>query len=152
MGKEGIDLKSTTWNPLREMKKLREQISSFLGAKLQNAATLGRKPSIDIYESKDEVVVKSNLPGIDPTEVEIMVGENNLVIQGEAKEEDVQVEAEDGYHKVERYLGNFSRSVTLPARVKHEEATASAEHGVLEIRMPKTEVELEDMTKLRIKD
>ncbi|MCK8824384.1 Hsp20/alpha crystallin family protein [Fuchsiella alkaliacetigena] len=146
-------MKSTTWNPLREMKKLREQISNFLAAKLQNAATLGRKPSIDIYESKDEVVVKSNLPGIDPTEVEIMVGENNLVIQGEAKEEEeVEVEVEDGYHRVERYLGNFSRSVTLPARVKHEEATASAEHGVLEIRMPKTEVELEDMTRLRIKD
>jgi HSP20 family protein len=94
-------------------------------------------PSLDVYEEKDSVVVKAELPGMKKEEVEVNLAGENLTIKGEKKEE--QEVKEDDYYRRERSYGSFLRNVALPCDVKSDEIKASFKDGVLEIRMPKTE-------------
>lgn len=96
-----------------------------------------RIPSLDVYEEKDSVVVKAELPGMKKEDVEVNLAGETLTIKGE-KKEDKEVK-EDDYHRRERSYGSFLRSVGLPCEVKSDEIKASFKDGVLEIRMPKTE-------------
>lgn len=96
-----------------------------------------RMPSLDVYEEKDSVVVKAELPGMKKEDVEVNLVGENLTIKGE-KKEDKEVK-EDDYYRRERSYGSFLRTVTLPCEVKSDEIKASFKDGVLEIRMPKTE-------------
>lgn len=94
-------------------------------------------PSVDIFEDKDEVVVKAELPGMTKEDININITEDTLTITGEKKKEE-KVEKKDYYH-FERSYGTFSRSFRLPADVQTEKAKAIFKEGVLEIRAPKTE-------------
>ena len=96
-----------------------------------------RMPSLDVYEEKDSVVVKAELPGMKKEEVEVNLAAETLTIKGE-KKEDKEVK-EDDYYRRERSYGSFLRSVSLPCEVKSAEIKASFKDGVLEVRMPKTE-------------
>lgn len=96
-----------------------------------------RMPSLDLYEEKDSVVVKAELPGMKKEDVEVNLAGENLTIKGE-KKEDKEVK-EDDYYRRERSYGSFLRTVALPCEVKSDEIKASFKDGVLEIRMPKTE-------------
>lgn len=143
-------MKPTVWNPFREIKTLHDQMNRFLDNTFHSAEEIDLQPSVDMYDSGEEVVVKVNIPGLDPEEVEIMVSEDVLIIQGElTKEQEID---EEGYHKIERQTGRFKRTISLPFRVKREEANASAEQGVLTIRMPKSEAEIEKITQLEIEN
>jgi HSP20 family protein len=93
--------------------------------------------AIDMYETKDEVVVKAALPGIKPEEVEVSITGNTLTINGESKEEH-EVKEQD-YIRKERRYGSFSRSVTLPSGLKADKAEATFENGVLTLKVPKSE-------------
>ncbi|MBM7624020.1 Hsp20/alpha crystallin family protein [Sporohalobacter salinus] len=143
-------MRPTVWNPFKEIKTLRDQMNNFLDETFHSPEGIELQPSVDIYEKGEEIVVKVNIPGINPEEVEIMVSEDTLIIQGELTDEK-EIE-EEGYHKVERQTGKFKRTISLPFRVKRKEAKASSEHGVLEIRMPKTEEEIEKITRLEIEN
>jgi HSP20 family protein len=90
-----------------------------------------------VYEEKDSVVVKAELPGMKKEDVEVNLAGEILTIKGE-KKEDKEVK-EDNYYRRERSYGSFLRSVGLPCEVKSDEIKASFKDGVLEIRMPKTE-------------
>lgn len=96
-----------------------------------------RIPSLDVYEEKDAVVVKAELPGMKKEDVEVNLAGENLTIKGE-KKEDKEVKEED-YYRRERSYGSFLRTVALPCEVKSDEIKASFKDGVLEVRMPKTE-------------
>lgn len=96
-----------------------------------------RMPSIDVYEEKDSVVVKAELPGMKKEDVEVSLSGETLTIKGE-KKEDREVK-EDDYYRRERSYGSFSRTVALPCDVKSEDIKASFKDGILEVRMPKTE-------------
>lgn len=96
-----------------------------------------RMPSLDVFEEKDSVVVKAELPGMKKEDVEVSLSGENLTIKGE-KKEDKEVK-EDDYYRRERSYGSFLRAVTLPCEVKSGEIKASFKDGVLEIRLPKTE-------------
>lgn len=96
-----------------------------------------RMPSIDVYEEKDSVVVKAELPGMKKEDIEVNLAGENLTIKGE-KKEDKEVK-EDNYYRRERSYGSFLRTVALPCDVKSDEIKASFKDGVLEIRVPKTE-------------
>lgn len=100
-------------------------------------ADITRGPVIDLYEDRDEVVLKAELPGLSKEDLHVEVSDSALTIKGEKKrEEDVK---EEDYYCSERCYGTFSRTVELPCEVKAEEAKASLKNGVLEIRLPKTE-------------
>ena len=93
--------------------------------------------SIDMYQTKDDVVVKAALSGVKPEEVDITITGDTLTIKGEHKEEEETKEKNYLYREF-RY-GNFSRSVTLPVEVKGDKADASFEDGLLMVTMPKSE-------------
>ena len=93
--------------------------------------------AIDMYETKENVVVKAALPGIKPEQVQVSITGDVLTIKGESKEEN-QVK-EENYVRKERRLGSFSRCVTLPGGLKADKADATFENGVLTLKIPKSE-------------
>jgi HSP20 family protein len=93
--------------------------------------------AIDVYETKDDVVVKAALPGVKPDQVEVTVTGDTLTIKGEMKE-DRQVK-EENYIRKERRYGAFCRSVVLPGGIKADKADATFEDGVLTLKIPKAE-------------
>jgi len=106
-------------------------------------------PSVDVYEEKDEVVVKVDLPGMDRDDIDVNITDSQLSIRGEKrKEEEVD---EDAYYRSERAYGAFNRTIDLPSEVQTEKAKASFKNGVLEIRMPKSEEAKKRVKKLTVK-
>lgn len=105
-------------------------------------------PSLDIFEDKNEVVVKAELPGMGKEDVNVNVTENTITISGEKKKEE-KVEKKD-YYRFERSFGSFSRSFHLPAEVQTDKVKATFKNGVLEIRMPKTEEAKKKKMKVKI--
>ena len=93
-------------------------------------------------------MVKAELPGLGKEDVEVDVSDNVLTISGEKKSQE-KVERKD-YHRIERTYGSFSRSIRLPGEVVTEQAKASFENGVLEIRIPKTEAAKQKKRKIEI--
>lgn len=93
--------------------------------------------AIDMYETKDDVVVKAALPGIKPDQVEVTITGDTLSIRGESTEEN-QVK-EENYIRKERRFGSFCRTITLPGGIKADKADAVFENGVLTLKIPKAE-------------
>lgn len=94
-------------------------------------------PAVDIYENEQELVVKADLPDIDPKQLDIRVENNVLTIRGERKFEE---ETKDGdYLRVERAYGSFARSFTLANTVNAEAIRADYANGVLTLHVPKRE-------------
>jgi len=105
--------------------------------------------ALDIYQTKDTVVVKAPLPGVKPEDVEITITGDVLTIKGETKVEE-NVEKEDYFFQERRY-GSFSRSVTLPDGLKTDKAEASFEDGVLTLTVPKAEEHKPKSVKVKAK-
>ncbi len=94
-------------------------------------------PPIDLSETGDKVTVKTEIPGIDPKEIDISIQDNTLIIKGEKKAE--KEEKNKNYYCMERRYGSFSRSISLPASVDVNKITAEYKNGVLEINLQKRE-------------
>jgi HSP20 family protein len=94
-------------------------------------------PSLDISETDEAIQVRVDLPGIKPEEVEVEVRNNVLQITGERKEE--REEKNKTWHRTERRVGRFARSMTLPCEVQDEKIVAECSNGVLNIQLPKAE-------------
>lgn len=94
-------------------------------------------PVVDLFEEKDEIVAKIELPGVSKDDIEVNVRENSLTIKGEKrKKEEIK---EENYYRSERSYGAFVRTVELPKEIRVDKARASFKDGLLEVRMPKTE-------------
>ena len=92
---------------------------------------------MDVYETDQNIVMKAELPGVDPKNVEIRVEDGTLYLKGERKfEKEVK---EENYHRVERSYGSFTRSFALPSSVDAEKAAAEYKDGVLTLTLPKKE-------------
>jgi len=96
-----------------------------------------RAPVVDLYEEKDDIVVKAELPGMEKNNIEVNLSDSTLTIKGEKKkEEEVK---EENYYRSERSYGRFLRSIELPKAVHADKVKASFKNGILEVRVPKTE-------------
>ncbi len=130
----------TRWEPVREMMTLREAMDRLFDdaftrpLSLNGAAAL---PSMDVYETDDEVVVKASLPGLKADDVQISVTGDTLTLRGEFKQEEEKSGA--AYHLRERRSGSFERTVGLPVSVQTDKAKADFENGILSILLPKAE-------------
>ena len=94
-------------------------------------------PPVDIYENGDNLVLKAELPGLSPEDVEIRVENNTLYLKGERNfEKEVK---EQNYHRVERSYGTFTRTFSLPNSVDADKVAANFKDGVLTLTMPKKE-------------
>lgn len=95
----------------------------------------GFMPAVDIYEDKNNIIVETQLAGIDPEKIDISIENDVLCIKGEG-EKKTEVD-EKNYYRKEIRRGNFFRSISLPSKVLGDEASAVAEGGVLKISIPK---------------
>jgi HSP20 family protein len=114
---------------------LKEAFSPMSGE--TEVSTRSWAPPVDIYETEDAIVLKAELPGIDPKDVEVRVEDNTLYLKGERNyEKDVN---EQNYHRVERSYGSFARSFSLPNSIDAEKVKAEYKDGLLTLTMPKRE-------------
>ena len=97
----------------------------------------GWTPALDLYEDKDNFVVKIELPGMKREDIEVSLHEGSLSISGERKSEKKHEDAE--VYRAERFFGRFQRTVTLPTPVAADKVKAAYKDGVLTITLPKTE-------------
>jgi len=131
------------WEPFREVSRLRREMDrvfeDFFGPRRWGLTPWGGEwtPVMDVAETADQIVVKAEVPGIDPKEINISLSGDVLTVKGEKKSE--HEEKKENYHLVERSYGSFSRTVTLPAAVDTEKIEAKYEKGVLTVTCPKKE-------------
>jgi HSP20 family protein len=126
------------WDPFRDVMALRHEVDRLFGRTLgEGAGAAVWTPAVDVFDTKDAIVLKAELPGMKPEDIDIEVDENVLTVKGERRFED---RLEDGrYYRLERSYGHFSRSLTLPQGVRGDSIEARFDHGVLEVRVPKAE-------------
>ena len=130
------------WDPFDDLASLRESMDKLFEEFFTRRPDRGRapvawQPAIEAYETDGDVVVRAELPGIDPKQVEISVTEDTLTLKGEAKSE--QEEKKRNYYRRELRYGSFVRSIALPSGVQGDRASASYKNGILEIKVPKSE-------------
>ena len=128
-------------DPFRDLLALQDQLfrtfdSAYRGREREEAPmTAAWSPLVDVFEDQDAITLKVELPEVDAKDVEILVEGNTLTLKGERKLEND--ESRDGYHRIERTYGAFSRTFTLPSTVDVEHITAGSQDGVLRVHLPK---------------
>jgi HSP20 family protein len=133
------------WEPLRELSSLQSEMNRLFntvfdqpGTGAGNGGALRRwVPAMDLVESEDHFILRADLPGLSEDDVKIELEDSTLTLSGERKTEHER--NEEGFYRVERAYGSFSRSLTLPKGVDPEAVEASFDRGVLEVRIPKPE-------------
>jgi HSP20 family protein len=130
------------WTPFGELTTFRREMDRlferFLGGfPSLDISAVGEMPRLDLAETKDNVTVKAELPGLEAKDLEISISGQTLTIKGEKKQE--KEEKDEHRHLIERSYGAFSRTVALPAPVASDKIKATFKNGVLTITLPKTE-------------
>ena len=134
------------WEPVRELNTIQNEMNRLFNTLFEspthnggsNGGALRRWiPPMDLVETEDDFVLRADLPGLSEEEVNIELEDNVLTISGQRKAE--HEERKEGYYRVERASGSFSRSLTLPEGVDPEKVSANFDRGVLEVRIPKPE-------------
>jgi HSP20 family protein len=129
------------WDPIRELDSLQGDMNRlfdrfFEGGRTANGSTARRWiPAMDLVETEDHLVLRGDLPGMTEDDVDIEIKDSVLTVSGERKSE--SEDKSEGYHRVERSFGSFSRSLTLPQGIDPERVEAKFENGVLEVQIPK---------------
>jgi HSP20 family protein len=127
----------TTWNPWRELETMRERVDRLFSelARWRGGEELGIP--VDLQETDDALILRASLPGFRPEDISVEIRQGVLTIRAETKEE--REETKGTWHIRERRAGSTYRAITLPVPVREDEAQATYQHGVLEIRIPKAE-------------
>jgi HSP20 family protein len=130
------------WEPLRELGSLQNEMNRLFNTVFDTPANGGSTmrrwvPSMDLVETEDHFVLRADLPGMGEEDIKIEFEDGTLTVSGERKAE--HESKNEGYYRVERAFGSFSRSLTLPKGIDAEAVTANFDRGVLEVRVPKPE-------------
>ena len=134
------------WEPVRELNTIQQEMNRFFdtffntpGTASAGSAAGTRRwiPAMDLVETDDHFVLRADLPGLSEEDVKLEVQDNVLTLSGERRFE--HEAKKDGFYRVERGSGSFTRSLTLPDGVNLEAIAASFDRGVLEVRIPKPE-------------
>jgi HSP20 family protein len=132
------------WEPVRELNSLQQEMNRLFSSFFEtptagNGASYARRwiPAMDLVETGDEYVLTADLPGLSQDDINLEFEDNVLTVSGERKSE--HEEQRDGFRRIERSSGSFSRSLTLPEGIDPESINARFERGVLEVRVPKPE-------------
>ncbi len=124
-----------------EMDRLFDQFfgDEFFGlpARSEGQWPRGWWPSADVTERDDEVLVRAELPGVDPEDLDVTISGDVLTISGEKRE--TEEEREENYYRSERRFGSFRRSMPLPTSVDPDSVEAEYRNGVLTVHLEKTE-------------
>lgn len=131
------------WEPFEGLTPLREAINrlfedSFVG--FGRFEPVGRMFPLDIREVKDEYIIEAALPGMKPEDVQITATDTTITIRAGKKMEKKEDKKEDeNYVRRERYMGEVSRTISLPLHIVPDKVAATYEHGVLTLKVPKAE-------------
>jgi len=134
-------------DPLEAVKSMRERMNSLM----QHAFTFGSPlfqnmpqsegfdftPAVDLEETKDAYIVKSDLPGLDKDKINLTVRESVLTIEGVRETTNKEADQKNGYYAQERSYGSFARSLSLPGPVDETKIVAEYKNGVLIVTLPK---------------
>ncbi|HET6870380.1 MAG TPA: Hsp20/alpha crystallin family protein [Solirubrobacteraceae bacterium] len=134
------------WEPVRELHTMQNEMNRLFNTFFDSPApgngggqAVARRwiPAMDVVETDEHFLLRADLPGLSENDVKIEVEDNVLTVSGERKAEHEQ--RSEGYYRVERSFGSFSRSLTLPEGVDADSIQGSFNNGVLEVRIPKPE-------------
>ena len=130
------------WEPARELDTLQGEVNRLFDTFFGGAGNGGNRtrrwvPAMDLVETEDALVLNADLPGLEREDVSIEVKDNVLTVSGKRDAE--HKEKADGYYRVERAFGSFSRSLALPQGVDPAKVQANFDKGVLEVTIPKPE-------------
>ena len=125
------------WSSFDQLTNLRDEINRLFDYPLagQDTEFFGWAPAVDLYEDKDSLTVRVELPGMKKEDIEISLHQGSLIISGERKTESEDTETS----RSERFFGRFQRSLELPKPVDANKVTATYRDGILMVRLPKTE-------------
>jgi HSP20 family protein len=129
------------WEPSEGLASLQREVnrlleSFFEGGPLRSGESVN-EPAVEVSDTKDTVVVKAQVPGVSKERLQLTISEGTLTLKGETKEEEKK--EEKNYLRREFRYGAFTRTVSLPAGVQAEKATAQLKDDILEITIPKSE-------------
>ena len=149
----------TTWRPFRELapfrvfERMRREIGRFWDSFFERRPARAEEegeflPALDLSETDNELVVKCEVPGLEPKDIDISLSNGMLTIKGEKKQEREEKKAD--YHLVERSYGSFTRSIQLPKEVQSDKISASYKNGILKINLPKSEEAKKKEIKIKV--
>jgi HSP20 family protein len=130
------------WEPVRELHSMQQEMNRLFNTFFDapNGTTSNPRrwvPAMDLVELEDHFVLRADLPGLEEGDVKLEIADDVLTLSGERKFE--HQDREEGFFRLERGAGSFTRSLTLPDGVDAEKIEASFDKGVLEVRIPKPE-------------
>jgi len=132
------------WEPARELQAIQQEMNRLFGSAFDTQGGVANGvagsrwiPPMDLVENDDQFVVRADLPGVEEKDVSVELEDNVLTISG-SRSSDAQ-QRKEGYYRIERAHGAFSRSLTLPEGIDPDGIKASFAKGVLEVRIPKPE-------------
>lgn len=142
------------WRPFGEIGSLRGEMDRlwdrFVGeTPFARAFTQEWLPSVDVTETKDNLLIKAELPGLEAKDVNVSVSGDILTIKGEKTKE--EEEKDEHYYHCERYCGSFQRSFRLPVNVQADKVEATFDKGVLKVTLPKEEKAKKKNIKVKVK-
>jgi HSP20 family protein len=129
------------WKTSRELTSMRREMERlwdrfFSETPLTNPFLEDWQPKADITQTKDAIVVKAELPGVEPKDLEVTISGDILTIKGEKEKEEEK--KDEKYHYTERYRGSFERSFRIPAEIQEDKIEASFDKGILTVTLAKT--------------
>ena len=142
------------WRPLGELSSFRKEMDR-LWDRFFRDKPFGRMfteewlPSVDIAETKDKLLIKVELPGLEAKDVDVSISGDFLTIKGEKQKE--EEEKGEHYYCCERYSGSFQRSFRLPVDIQDDKVEATFDKGVLKITLPKSEEAKKKKIEIKVK-
>lgn len=134
------------WNPWTDLARAEQDLLQFFDARTGKLSPLAQNgdaarpvtwtPAVDVYEDEKKIVLTADLPGVEDKDLAISVEKNVLTVKGERRAES-PVEGKEGYRRLERVQGAFTRAFTLPQTVDAEHIAADLKAGVLTLTLPK---------------
>ena len=127
------------WDPFRDVSEIQNEMNRLFEGYFGRPAVTERlwAPAVDMHETKDELVLAVELPGLSEKDIRLTVDGDVLTVRGErARAEEAK---EDGFYRSERWFGKFERSLPLPMAVQADKVSATYRDGVLTVKLPKVE-------------
>ena len=134
------------FDPLANLRLFEDAFSRFLTEPQTNRPWA---PSVDIYETENELVLKADVPDVDLKDIDVRVENQTLTLSGERKFE--RKDSVKGYHRIERSYGNFTRSFAVPNAFDTDQIAAEYKNGVLTVSLPKKETAKPRQVKVEVK-
>ena len=136
----------THFDPLASIRVFEDAFTRMVN---EPRATRPWSPAVDIYETENELVLKADVPEVDPKDIDVRVENQTLTLSGERKFEEEK--SNKGFHRIERSYGTFVRSFTIANTFDTEKIAADFKNGVLTVSLPKKEAAKPRQVKVAVK-